>query len=248
MLSSWNIGAAAAIMPHMRALFATAALSPLLIAQALYVRRVTPRLPEPDGERSGADGAGTPLRVLIAGDSAAAGVGVEAQASALSGCLVESLARDHRVQWRLIARSGYTIAHLIEVLEQHAPEPFDVAAVSIGVNDVLGLTRLQRWQQRTRHLVALLAARFAVRRVLLCAIPPLQDFPALPQPLAWALGRRAARLNATSREALRDDAHARVVQPTFALEHGAMASDGFHPGAAAYRLIARDLASAIRGG
>src|SRR5690349_6600852 len=105
-------------MPGMRGVVSSVALSPLLLAQALYVRRITPRLPEPDGERSGADGAGALLRVLIAGDSAAAGVGVDAQASALSGCLVEELARDHRVQWRLIARSGYTIAQLIEGLEQ----------------------------------------------------------------------------------------------------------------------------------
>lgn len=235
-------------MPCMRVLLATAALSPLLIAQALYVRRLTPRLPEAHGERSGADGKGPLLRVLVAGDSAAAGVGVDAQASALAGCLVEELARDHRVQWRLIARSGWTIAQLIDVLEQHPRESFDVAAVSIGVNDVLGLTSQKRWQQGTRRLVALLAERFAVRRALLCAIPPLQDFPALPQPLAWVLGQRAARLNATSHQALRDHALARVVHPTFALQHSAMASDGFHPGAAAYRLIAKDLAGAIRSG
>jgi len=234
-------------MHGMRALLATAALSPVLLAQALYVRRVTPRLPEPDGERSGTHGDGAALRLLIAGDSAAAGVGVDAQSAALSGCLVDELARAHRVQWRLIARSGYTIAQLLDVLERHPQEPFDVAAVSIGVNDVLGLTRRAHWRQRVRGLVALLAQRFAVRRVLLCAIPPLQDFPALPQPLAWALGRRAAQLNAASRLVLRDDAHAGVVQPTFALERSARARDGFHPGTEAYRLIARDLAGALRG-
>ena len=65
-------------------------LAPVIIAQGLYVRRVTPRLPEPEGERSGVNGAGPPLSLLILGDSAAAGVGVATQDQALSGQLVSA--------------------------------------------------------------------------------------------------------------------------------------------------------------
>ena len=50
-------------------------LSPLLVAQALLTRARLPRLPEPDGERHGVVGEGAPLRLLILGDSSAAGVG-----------------------------------------------------------------------------------------------------------------------------------------------------------------------------
>jgi hypothetical protein len=63
----------------------TLALGPLLLAQGLYVRRKTPLLPEPPGARSGFAGTGRLLRVLILGDSAAAGVGAASQLSALSG-------------------------------------------------------------------------------------------------------------------------------------------------------------------
>lgn len=48
----------------------TLALGPLLLGQGRYVRRVTPRLPEPEGERQGVIGAGPALRLLILGDSA----------------------------------------------------------------------------------------------------------------------------------------------------------------------------------
>ena len=54
-------------------------LSPLLICQGMYVRRVTPKLPEADGPRSGEAGSGALLRLLVLGDSAAAGVGVPAR-------------------------------------------------------------------------------------------------------------------------------------------------------------------------
>lgn len=50
----------------------TFALAPVLIGQGRYVRRVTPSLQEPEGERQGSLGEGPELRVLILGDSAAA--------------------------------------------------------------------------------------------------------------------------------------------------------------------------------
>ena len=56
-----------------------APLAPLLWAQGVHTRRKTVVLPEPPGPRSGRTGSGSMLRLLIAGDSAAAGVGVDHQ-------------------------------------------------------------------------------------------------------------------------------------------------------------------------
>ncbi|NIP82235.1 MAG: SGNH/GDSL hydrolase family protein, partial [Gemmatimonadetes bacterium] len=56
-------------------ILAAPALAPILVAQGLFVRWRTTRLPEPPGDREGVTGAGPPLRLLVAGDSAAAGVG-----------------------------------------------------------------------------------------------------------------------------------------------------------------------------
>src|SRR5689334_20066239 len=70
---------------------ASIALVPLLALQGRRVRRVTPRLPEPPGPRAGLAGDGPPLRLLILGDSSAAGVGAPSQDEALSGRLVSEL-------------------------------------------------------------------------------------------------------------------------------------------------------------
>jgi hypothetical protein len=67
------------------------ALAPILLCQGKYVRRVTPKLPEADGPRFGEAGVGKPLRLLVLGDSAAAGVGVNTQQEALAGHLVKGL-------------------------------------------------------------------------------------------------------------------------------------------------------------
>jgi len=78
-------------------------LGPLLLAQGLYVRRFTPRLPEPQGPRAGSCGQGPSLRLLVVGDSAAAGVGVSHQDDALAGQLATCLARDFSLSWQLLA-------------------------------------------------------------------------------------------------------------------------------------------------
>jgi hypothetical protein len=65
-------------------------LAPLLIWQGLHVRKHALVLPEPAGPRSGTLGSGAPLRLLILGDSSAAGVGVAHQSEALSGQLTQT--------------------------------------------------------------------------------------------------------------------------------------------------------------
>lgn len=171
-------------------------LGPLLLVQGLYTRRVTPRLPEAEGERQGEAGSGDVLRLLIVGDSAAAGVGAATQGEALSGRLVERLAEDYQVSWKLWARTGLDSQGLLELLEQHAPEPFDVALLSIGVNDVTSSLTLDQWLARQQRLMALLCDTFAVKQVVVSPLPPMHLFPALPQPLRWFLGFRARRFNA----------------------------------------------------
>jgi len=66
-------------------------LAPLLWLQARHVRRVTPRMPEPSGRRTGATGSGRLVRLLVAGDSGAAGVGAPTQDQALCGQFVRRL-------------------------------------------------------------------------------------------------------------------------------------------------------------
>lgn len=222
-------------------------LAPLLVAQGVYVRRATPRLPEPPGPREGEAGAnGPPLRLLIVGDSAAAGVGASVQARALSGRLIEELQRDHRVSWRLLAQSGIDARGLVGMLSESAAAQFDVAVVSIGVNDVTGRVALGQWQRRLEEIVALLRSRFAVRQILFSPLPPMHRFSALPQPLRWALGRRARRFDRALATWLGTQAQCQHLRFEFPLRREMLAADGFHPGEPAYAAWAAAVASAVR--
>lgn len=219
-------------------------LLPVLVAQGLNVRRKALQLPEPEGPRQGEVGDGPPLRLLIAGDSAAAGVGADTQANALSGRLVARLARHHRVTWRLEATTGHrtkdTIARLSQVSQQ-----FDVAVTSLGVNDVTRAMPLAHFLDRQRWLVELMMSQLGVRHVILSGVPQMELFPALPDPLSWVLGRHAARLDTALAQIAAEQVNVTHMplqlphDPTFA------AQDGYHPSERAYAVWADHLAAEI---
>ena len=87
------------------------------------------------------------LRLLIAGDSAAAGVGASSQDDALCGKLVSRLSQHCNVEWRLVAVNGLDSPGLLGLLEETPEHRYDVVVLSIGVNDVTSLRSPSEWLQ-----------------------------------------------------------------------------------------------------
>lgn len=227
-------------------LLATVALGPVLLLQGRRVRQRTPRLPEAAGPRTGQVGAGPLLRLLILGDSAAAGVGCDHQDEALCGHLVRQLATDHTVHWQLEARTGRTTADTLAHLRTLAPQPADAVLVSLGVNDVTAGLHTATWLAQQADLVAQLRARCGSPQIWLTAVPPMGHFPALPQPLRGYLGAQARRFNTALARWARTQPDVAVLDPALPLDLALMASDGFHPGPAAHRAWALAAADTIR--
>ena len=226
-------------------LLRTILLAPVLIPQGLWVRARTPRLAEPQGRRFGEAGSGPSLRLLIVGDSAAAGVGASHQDEALLGRLLQHLTSRYRVTWELHATTGHTTANAIERIEAMDSAKYDVAVTSLGVNDVTALVGRAAFRQRQDRLRGLLKRKFGVRRLIVSGLPPMHGFPALPQPLRWHIGSRATQFNEDLRtEATKDDI-ALFVDVRFTEDTSLMASDGFHPGPAVYAEWADRVAQAI---
>ena len=224
---------------------AKALLGPLLLLQARRVRRTMPRLPEPKGARSGRAGRGPTLRLLLAGDSAAAGVGAATQEAALAGRLVERLAGQRSVQWRLSARTGLTTEQIAARLAGEVDAHFDVAVLSAGVNDVTGRTDPAQWLLALEQLVRVLREQCGVRQIVFAPLPPMQHFPALPQPLRWFLGTRAKAFNRQLAAFVARQPDCSLVALDFGFDRSWMASDGFHPGPRAYALWAEAAAVEI---
>ena len=223
----------APLMGH-RALLHRAAFYPVLVGQGPIVKARALRLSEPKGDRAGVTGNGTDLRLLVTGDSSAAGVGVTSQRQALTGQVVQRLSQRFRVDWRLIAKCGNTTPMTLAMLRRAKPARADVAVTGLGVNDITSGTSLRRWLAQTEELLDYLRDHVGVRRTYVSGLPPLSQFPLLPNPLRWSLGHQAERFDRALRDLLHDRAEARYITLDMALHDRNMAEDGYHPGPEVY--------------
>jgi lysophospholipase L1-like esterase len=212
------------------------ALTPLLVAQALVTRARIPRLPEAAGDRAGEIGEGSPLRLLVAGDSSAAGVGVAMQRDALASPLAERIAArcGARVQWQLHARTGLTTAGTHALLRDTALGTIDVAVVVTGVNDVVEQVPSQRAVAARDALANWLRNACGALHVVYTPLPPVHQFPGLPQPLRWVAGSDARRHNAALRAWAATRRDVSCAELGITLDADGMAVDGFHPGMPVY--------------
>lgn len=220
------------------------ALAPVLLAQGVLTRARLPRLPEAEGPRHGRVGRGRLLRLLVAGDSSAAGVGVDHQRDALAAPLAQRLADQvgATVHWRLLAQTGLDTAQTLALLQAEADVSADVAVVVTGVNDVTGQVPTRRALAARQALADWLRGIAGARHVAFTPLPPVHAFPGLPQPLRWVAGTDAHRHNAALRGWTSGRHDVSCVDMTLPLDPSAMAADGFHPGARAYAWCAEAIA------
>ena len=220
-------------------------LSPLLITQALRVRRNAQSLPEAAGPRSGTLGSGPPLRLAIIGDSSAAGVGVAHQRDALSGQLCTMLAPHFTLTWQLDALTGATTRSTLSRLATAAARPVDVIVLALGVNDVTRLIPARKWVHQQQTLFDRLNTLYRPKQIYISGMPPMGHFPLLPEPLRWTLGRHATKLEHRRAAVLATRPDCTHVPFNLPLDPALMATDGFHPAAPLYTLWAKEMASRI---
>ncbi|MFA3022047.1 SGNH/GDSL hydrolase family protein [Acinetobacter pittii] len=227
----------------------TLALLPVLFVQGTKVRKNTPRLLEASGDREGIVGKGRPLSLLILGDSAAAGVGVENQKDALSGAIISELQDQYSIRWKLHAKTGDTTKQVFQAVQHLEQQNYDAVVTSIGVNDVTKLTSASSWIKQQKQLFQYIQARFQPKLIIVSGVPPMQHFPALPNPLAWLFGKYAEQMNQTLDKWLESQNQFRFVQYDighFQAMNLPMASDGFHPSKEIYAIWGQQVAALVR--
>lgn len=223
------------------------ALSPLLAAQAALTRARMPRLPEAAGPRQGRVGRGPVLRLLIAGDSSAAGVGVVHQRLALAGRLPALLARRGglQVQWQLLARSGLSSAQTLALLQAAQAPHVDLVVAVTGVNDVVEQVPSHRAVAARTALADHCRNALGALHVVFAPLPPVHQMHGLPQPLRWVAGHDARRHDRALAHWAATRGDVSYVPVPLQLNRGVLASDGFHPGEPVYRQCALAIAEHI---
>ena len=234
-------------MFHFRNLFFWLAL-PLLIPQALYVRKTAPRFAPADGPTTGTIGDGEPLSLLAIGDSIIAGVGATQLSKALVGQTAAALAeaRQAQVHWQALGVSGYDSAKIIrDLLPQLPKQPVDYIIVSVGVNDITGLTTLLTWRKNYRHLLRQLHTHSPDAQIAVAGMPPLHGFPLLPQPLRAVFGMRARSFEAITRQLASEQPCVQHVPVDFEPDPEQFAGDGYHPSEESYKTFGQGMADGL---
>jgi lysophospholipase L1-like esterase len=233
---------------HLPFWLTTALLAPIVVYQGKRTRQRTPRLPEASGPASGQYGKGqADLRLLVIGESTAAGVGVDRHEQGLASQLTRQLHQHtgRTLAWHTLGINGATLAQLTDFLARADLPDADVVLLSMGVNDTTRLTPRHRFREQLLELRQLLLTRrpeLARTPLQLLKVPPVHRFTALPAPLRHLLGWRARQLDAVYRRLARQQPadFAYVAYPPMN-DPQLLARDGYHPSAAGYRTIARVL-------
>ncbi|MGJ8621680.1 MAG: SGNH/GDSL hydrolase family protein [Yoonia sp.] len=221
-------------------------LMPVLIGQAIHLRRTVRSLPEPAGDRSGTVGSGPPLRVLVIGDSSAAGVGVAQQDDALLGQIISRLSQSYTISYDLVAVIGAKTSTALGWLSDLPQDHYDVVVTGLGVNDVTKATTLRRFLKGQQQLMARFREDYRAKLVVVAGLPPVGDFPLLPNPVRWVLGRQSIRFDRYLRALVARTPDCEVVTLDMRLNAQNMAADGFHPGPEVYAAWAHEVTEIIK--
>ena len=240
-------------------------LMPALLAQGWWVRKRAIRmgpaegpsqgfLPEEDHQYRTRDDVAVSsetinqsLKLLGLGDSVIAGVGLASTELTVTARLADRLHQQfgRAMDWRILGEDGAKISDTQRLLAATESESFDWIVVSVGVNDVTGLTSLVKWQQGLLGLISDIRARSSHATVVFLQLPPMGRFEMIPQPLRAVLGIRAAMLRQVLTWIVEAHRGVWMIDPSDLFDPAYMAGDGYHPNELAVDWMASEICETV---
>jgi lysophospholipase L1-like esterase len=223
-------------------------LLPLTALQGLWLRRRALRLPPAPGEKRGNSGSGPALSLLAIGDSIIAGAGMPLREESLPVKFAQALSVQlpARLHWLVEGENGVNISGLIEKLDAlDTSEQADLILISIGVNDVTGLSRSHHWKAQLEKLIRRIRQRWPQAVVVFAGLPPMSKFPLPPQPLRFSLGMRATTLDDIAAGLISRQENMLHIPTLIDPGQHSFCEDGFHPSPESVVVWAEELALRI---
>lgn len=218
--------------------------APFLYLQGQYIRRKIGRLPDASGETKGKSGtAETSAKLLIIGESTAAGVGARTHETGLSGHFARFLSAKigKSVEWQVIGRSGITVGETIEELVPKIPdEKFDYILVALCGNEVLKLRSPQTFRRNMKKLLEILEAKNEGATFFITNAPAVRLSPILPFPIKQILGHLSAMHDKNAQEFTAEIPRVFYFnQPNYVPED--FFADGLHPSEKGYEVWSKNM-------
>jgi lysophospholipase L1-like esterase len=184
--------------------------------------------------------------VLVLGESTVAGVGARTHQEGLAGQVGTHLAQQLQrpVAWAALGQNGLTAqATRLRLLPQVFGQQYDLVVVALGANDTFRLTSPGQWERHLAGLVRALREQVGFVPILLATVPPVGQFPAIPQPLRGVLGWVAQSLGEQAQRFAAVFGKVFYSQASFGQAPGYFCPDGVHPSEMAYAQWAAHLAN-----
>jgi lysophospholipase L1-like esterase len=237
-------------------------LLPVMYFQAKSIKKNIPKLPEAEGIEGFSkcsENATRTVKMLAIGESTIAGVGVKTHQEGFTGTLANSLAKqlEVNVDWKVYARSGYTVKRVIhKIIPKITEANIDLLVIGIGGNDAFTLNKPERWKQEATTLITTLKNKFPNAPIVFCSMPPIKEFPAFTSLIKSTVGNLVEILGEELNEVVKgfDNVyyHNEIItlktwNNKFGLKKAASDyfSDGMHPSKFAYQTWAKDVAARI---
>jgi lysophospholipase L1-like esterase len=224
------------------------AMLPVYICQGLRVRARTHRMPPPHSNGTYEfEGQGETLRILIVGDSSAAGVGVDNISKSFGYFLPAFLnERSGRpVIARIAGMNSATSAQIRDFVVPHIdPRSFHFIALNIGTNDAKNFHHGRSFCRSFGTLLYALKARFPEAVIIWSGVINMENVPALPSPLNRILGIRSRMIDSLGRR-LCQERGVLAPEPEWRVIPENFSHDGFHASEAGYREWASNMAAYI---
>jgi lysophospholipase L1-like esterase len=232
-------------MRSMRGITAlSAAVMGTLAVEAVYaVRRKLPILDEFDGSGTIGPPDGTPLSMVILGDSSCTGTGVAEPSEIWFRLVAARLAdRGYRVTIRSFAVGGARSSNALQtqVPAAEALSP-DLTIIAVGTNDVIHQVPLTTLERNLDEIISRMAR--VSKLVLVAGVGDLGTVPRLLPPLrqlATRRGRRGDFVQARAAQrhgAIKTDLWGAVAE-AFRTDPAIFSADLFHPAAPGHRVWA----------
>ena len=214
---------------------------PVLVFQGRAVRAKTIRMVPPPGPLTGKiNGKGETLRLLVMGDSSAAGVGADHTSECLGPLIAANLhvATGQPVIWRKAGSNSAIASDLRDHVVPHLPpDQWTHILITVGTNDAKNFVTIRSFKKGFGGLIYALKAKFPDARIVWSPIIDMEKMPTLTPFLARMLNVRARLINSVGAD-LCTERYATAADPLPISIGNGFAADGFHANAAAYKVWA----------
>jgi lysophospholipase L1-like esterase len=218
------------------------------------VRKITPRLPDADGPVEGAvyteaeSPSGPRLEVIVLGESTVAGIGAPTHSDALTGQVARALAKTAGVpvNWLAVGLSGATATDAAErLVPKLRGRRANALVIALGVNDsidnALNPRTEEKWTRDLKRLIDCVRRELGDIRIVISGAPPLDRFPAFPQPLRSFLGEQSAALDRASIKLAGSLPNVAFAPMVDGLDESHFCQDKFHPSIKGYEAWGKHL-------